>query len=351
MMNKLFSRGSDALAMAAIDSGLKFYAGYPITPQNDIPEFLSRELPKVGGTFVQAESEVASINMLLGASSCGFRVMTSSSSPGISLMQEGISYLAGSELPAVIVNVSRWGPGLGGIGASQGDYHQATKGGGHGDYFIPVFAPYSVQEMYDLTVKAFDVADKYRTPALILADVMISLMRETLIRRYPEGIKPPEKSWAFGERKGERQKIIKSLYLKGNELEVHNWKLHKKFEEMKKNEILFDKYLCDDADIIIVAFGMVARVARSTIELARENGLKLGLFRPISLVPYPEEELFSLTKTCKNFFVIEMNTGQMLYDVMRILGRNVNIRFYGKPSSYVPTPDDLFNKAKELFNI
>jgi len=350
-MNKLFSRGSDALAMAAIDSGLKFYAGYPITPQNDIPEFLSRELPKAGGIFVQAESEIASINMLLGASSCGFRVMTSSSSPGISLMQEGISYLAGSELPAVIVNVTRWGPGLGGIGASQGDYHQATKGGGHGDYFTPVFAPYSVQEMYDLTIKAFETADKYRTPTLVLADVMISLMKETLVRRYPEGVSLPEKSWAFREKKEGKQKIIKSLYLKGNDLEVHNWKLYKKFEEMKKNEVMYESYQCDDADIIIVAFGMVARVVRSTVELARENGVKLGLFRPISLVPYPEEELFSHTKTCKNFFVVEMNTGQMLYDVMRILGKDVNIKFYGKPSSYVPTPDELFQKTKELFKI
>ncbi len=350
-MNKIFTRGSDALAMAAIDSGLKFYAGYPITPQNDIPEYLSHELPKVGGVFLQAESEVASINMLLGASSCGFRVMTSSSSPGISLMQEGISYLAGSELPAVIVNVSRWGPGLGGIGASQGDYHQATKGGGHGDYFAPVFAPYSVQEMYDLTVKAFDVADKYRTPTLILADVMVSLMRETLVRHHTKNHAQPDKPWTFKEKMESNQKIIKSLYLKGNELEIHNWKLYKKFEEMKKHEVMYDSYFCDDADIIIVAFGMVARVARTTIELAREQGLKLGLFRPISLVPYPEDELFSLTKTCKNFFVIEMNTGQMLYDVMRILGKDVNIKFYGKPSSYVPNPEDLLNKTKELFNL
>lgn len=348
-MKKIFSRGADALAMAAIDSGLKFYAGYPITPQNDIPEFLSRELPKVGGVFVQAESEIASINMLLGASSCGFRVMTSSSSPGISLMQEGISYLAGCELPAVIVNVTRWGPGLGGIGASQGDYHQATKGGGHGDYFTPVLAPYSVQEMYDLTVKAFDIADKYRTPTIILSDVMVSLMKETLIRRYPNGVELPEKDWAFKEKKGDKQKIIKSLYLKNNELELHNWKLYKKFEEMKKNEVIYECYECDDAEIIIVAFGMVARVARSTVDLARESGLKLGLFRPITLVPYPEEALFSLTGKCKNFFVIEMNTGQMLYDVMRILGKEVNIRFYGKPSSYVPTPEELFNKTKELF--
>lgn len=349
-MNKIFARGSDAIGMAAIDSGLKFYAGYPITPQNDIPEFLSRELPKVGGTFVQAESEVAAINMLLGASSCGFRVMTSSSSPGISLMQEGISYLAGAELPALIVNVTRWGPGLGGIGASQGDYHQATKGGGHGDYFTPVFAPYSVQEMYDLTVKAFEVADKYRTPTLILTDVMTSLMKETLLRRYPEGINISDKKWAFKERM-DKQKIIKSLYLKGNELENHNWKLYKKFEEMKKNEVLYDCYECEDADIIIVAFGMVARVARSTIDLARERGIKLGLFRPISLVPYPEDELFSFTKRCKNFFVIEMNLGQMVYDVMRVVGRDVNVKFYGKPSSYVPTPEDLLQKTKELFKI
>ncbi len=350
-MSKIFIRGSEALSMAAIDSGLRFYAGYPITPQNDIPEFLSRELPKVGGSFVQAESEIGAINMLLGASACGMRVMTSSSSPGISLMQEGISYLAGSELPAVIVNVTRWGPGLGGIGASQGDYHQATKGGGHGDYFTPVYAPYSIQEMYDLTVKAFEVADKYRTPALILTDVMISLMKETLIRRFPEGVSIPDKPWAFKEKMEDKQKIIKSLYLKGNDLENHNWKLYRKFEEMKKSEVMHDCYHCNDADIIIVAFGMVARVARSTVDIARERGIKLGLFRPITLVPYPEEELSRLAKKCKNFIVIEMNLGQMLYDVIRIVGRDLNVKFYGKPSSYVPNPEHLFEKTMELFNL
>jgi 2-oxoglutarate ferredoxin oxidoreductase subunit alpha len=346
-MDKLFLRGSEALALGAIDAGLKFYAGYPITPQNDIPEFLARELPKTGGRFIQAESEVAAINILLGASSCGVRVMTSSSSPGISLMQEGISYLAGSELPAVIINVSRWGPGLGGIGASQGDYHQATKGGGHGDYFTPVLAPDSVQEMYDLTFKSFELADKYRTPAIVLADVMISLMKEPLSRKHKAGVTLPEKSWAFGSAKGDRQKIIKSLYLKGNDLEHHNWKLHDKFVQMQKEDRIADIYRCDDAEIIIVAFGMVARIAKSTVELARERGIKAGLFRPVSLIPYPEPELEMLTKNCRNFIVIEMNTGQMVYDVMRIVGKDVKLSFYGKPSSYAPTPEELFSKLKE----
>jgi 2-oxoglutarate ferredoxin oxidoreductase subunit alpha len=347
MMEKLFLRGSEALALGAIDASLKFYAGYPITPQNDIPEFLSRELPKVGGKFVQAESEVASINMLLGASSCGLRVMTSSSSPGISLMQEGISYLAGSELPAVIVNVMRWGPGLGGIGASQGDYHQATKGGGHGDYFVPVFAPYSAQEMYDLIIKAFEVADNYRTPTMILVDVMISLMKEKVIRRYEKGLKVQEKSWAFGSKKDGQQKIIKSLYLKGNDLEKHNWKLYEKYKRMCEKEVLYEKYMCEDAEIIFIGFGMIARIGKSAVEFAREKGIKAGLFRPISLMPFPEEELEKLTESCKEFIVVEMNTGQMVHDIKRILGKNVNIGFYGKPSSYAPTPEELYFKIKE----
>lgn len=346
-MDKLFLRGSEALALGAIDAGLKFYAGYPITPQNDIPEFLSRELQKAGGRFIQAESEIASINMLLGASSCGIRVLTSSSGPGISLMQEGISYLAGSELPAVIVNVMRWGPGLGGIGASQGDYHQATKGGGHGDYFMPVLAPYSVQEMYDLTVRAFDLADKHRAPAMILADVMVSLMKEPVLRRNKDGTKLPEKPWAFGKSKEEKQKIIKSLYLKGNDLERHNWKLHQKFVKMQEEDRLADIYRCEDADIIVVAFGMVARVAKSAVDTARERGIKAGLFRPVTLVPYPEPELEKLALRCKNFIVMEMNTGQMVHDVKRIVGKGAEMSFYGKPSSYVPTPEELFSKIKE----
>lgn len=346
-MEKLFLRGSEALALGAMDASLKFYAGYPITPQNDISEYLSRELPKVAGKFIQAESEVAAINMLLGASACGVRAMTSSSSPGISLMQEGISYLAGSELPAVIVNVMRWGPGLGGIGASQGDYFQVTKGGGHGDYFTPVLAPYSAQEMYDLIIHAFDLADTYRTPAIILADVMVSLMKEKVLRKHDKGTKAPEKTWAFGSTKENEQKIIKSLYLKGNDLERHNWKLYDKFKKMQQKETMYEKYFCDDADVIIVGFGMVARIAKSTVDLARESGLRVGLFRPITLVPFPEKKLQELSSKCKNFVVIEMNTGQMLYDIERILGKNVDISFYGKPSSYAPTPEELFNKIKE----
>ncbi|MCX7769452.1 MAG: 3-methyl-2-oxobutanoate dehydrogenase subunit VorB [Proteobacteria bacterium] len=347
MMEKLFLRGSESLALGAIDASLKFYAGYPITPQNDIPEFLSKELPKVGGKFVQAESEVAKINMLLGASACGIRVMTSSSSPGISLMQEGISYLAGSELPAVIVNVMRWGPGLGGIGASQGDYHQATKGGGHGDYFVPVFAPYSAQEMYDLIIKAFDVADEYRTPAMILVDVMISLMKEKVLRRYDKGIKVKEKKWAFGSKKEGDQKIIKSLYLKGNDLERHNWKLYEKYQKMCQKEVLYEAYLCDDAEIILIGFGMIARIGKSAVDLARERGIKAGLFRPISLIPFPERELENLSTKCENFLVVEMNTGQMVHDIKRVVGKDHNIGFYGKPSSYAPNPEELYLKIKE----
>lgn len=346
-MKKSFSRGNDALAVGALDAGLAFYSGYPITPQNEIPEFLSAELPKRGGVFVQAESELAAVNMLIGASSCGVRCMTTSSSPGISLMQEGISFLAGSELPSVIVNVCRWGPGLGGIGPSQGDYNQAVKGGGHGDYFAPVLAPYSVQEMYDLVGKAFDLADKYRTPAFVLSDAMIGLMKEPYTRHKPEPIKRDLPDWAIGDRARGDQKIVKSLFLKGNFLEKLNWKLYEKHQQMIREDVLFENYRCDDAEIIIVAFGMMARIARSVVDAGRDAGLRIGLFRPITLRPWPEKQLEATTAHCRNYMVMEMNTGQMVDDVRRVLGKDVNIGFYGKPSAYPPTPDELLASVKE----
>ena len=255
MEKRLFIKGNEALALGAIKAGCRYYFGYPITPQNEIPEYFSHALAKVEGCFIQAESEVASINMLLGASAAGARAMTSSSSPGISLMQEGISYLAGSELPAVIVNIMRSGPGLGGISASQGDYFQATRGGGHGDYRTIVLAPYSVQEMHDLTFLAFDLADKYRNPAVILGDAVLGQMQETMIERKYHAEELPSKDWTLTGASGRKPRLIKSLYLKEGEMERHNWKLFEKYQRMKKEEVRYEVSWVEDADLIIAAFG------------------------------------------------------------------------------------------------
>jgi len=255
---RLFIKGNEALAQGAIKAGCRFYFGYPITPQNDIPEFLSKQLARVEGCFIQAESEVASINMLLGASAAGARAMTSSSSPGISLMQEGISYLAGSELPAVIVNITRSGPGLGGISASQGDYFQATRGGGHGDYRTLVLAPHSVQEMHDLTLVAFDLADKYRNPVVILGDAVLGQMQETMIDRAYRPMELSPKDWTLTGAAGRKPRLVKSLYLKEGEMERHNWKLFEKYQQMKEEEVRYEASLEEDAQLIVVAFGTTA---------------------------------------------------------------------------------------------
>ena len=260
MEKRLFLRGNEALAIGAIKAGCRYYFGYPITPQNDIPEFFSKRLPEAEGCFIQAESEIASINMLLGASAAGARAMTSSSSPGISLMQEGISYMAGSELPGVIVNISRSGPGLGGISGSQGDYFQATRGGGHGDYRTIVLAPHSVQEMHDLALLAFDLADKYRNPVVILADAILGQMQETMTDREYQPMKLPPKDWILTGASGRKPRLIKSLYLKEGEMEQHNWKLFEKYRRMEE-EILYESWEVNDADMVMVAFGTPARVA------------------------------------------------------------------------------------------
>ncbi len=294
----------------AIKAGCRYYFGYPITPQNDIPEFFSKHLPKVEGCFIQAESEIASINMLLGAAAAGARAMTSSSSPGISLMQEGISYMAGSELPGVIVNIMRSGPGLGGISASQGDYFQATRGGGHGDYRTIVLAPHSVQEMHDLTFLAFDLADKYRNPVIILADAVLGQMQESMVERTLLPMPLPAKDWALTGASRRKPRLIKSLYLKEGEMERHNWKLFAKYQQMKQEEVRFETQKIEDAELIIVAFGTAARVSKSAVQIARTAGLKVGLFRPITLFPFPEEPLAHIAQAGKKFLAVEMNTGQ-----------------------------------------
>jgi 2-oxoglutarate ferredoxin oxidoreductase subunit alpha len=348
---KLLAKGNEAIAMAAIDSGCLLYFGYPITPQNDIPEYLSKHLPALGGQFIQAESEIASINLLLGASSTGARAMTSSSSPGISLMQEGISYLAGSELPGLIVNISRSGPGLGGISPSQGDYFQATRGGGHGDYRMIVLAPSTVQEMYDLTCLAFDLSDKYRNPAMILGDALIGQMKEPLIRQTCKKMDLPPKDWALRGAEGRKPNRIKSLYLQDGELSEHNWKLYEKYEQMKKEEVRFETFYAEGAKLIIAAFGSMARVSKTSMEMAREEGMKVGLFRPITIFPFPQKALFALSQKVKPFLTVELNTGQMVEDVKLSVDRDAQVYFYGRPPGSLPSPDEVLEEIKKVYGI
>jgi 2-oxoglutarate/2-oxoacid ferredoxin oxidoreductase subunit alpha len=348
---KILAKGNEAIAMGAIDSGCLLYFGYPITPQNDIPEFLSKHLPPLGGEFIQAESEIASINLLLGASATGARGMTSSSSPGISLMQEGISYMAGSELPCLVVNISRSGPGLGGISPSQGDYFQATRGGGHGDYRMIVLAPSTVQEMYDLTCLAFDLADKYRNPAMILGDALIGQMKEPLLRKRPETMDLPPKEWALTGAEGRSPNRIKSLYLQDGELSEHNWKLFQKYEQMKKEEVRFEAFRIEDAQLIIAAFGSMARISKTSVELARDQGMKVGLFRPITLFPFPGEALFEISLTTKSFLTVELNTGQMVEDVKLSVNREAQVYFYGRPPGSLPSPEEVLEEIRKVYGM
>ena len=351
MSKRMFVKGNEAVAIAAIEAGCRYYFGYPITPQSEIPEYLSRELPKLGGEFIQAESEVASINMLLGASATGVRAMTSSSGPGISLKQEGISYMAGSELPGVIVDISRSGPGLGGIDASQADYFQAVKGGGHGGYHIVVLAPCSVQEMYDLTMLAFDLADRYRIPAMVLADSVIGQMKEPLVPHARPDTVLPVKDWAVRGKGNGEQRVVKSLFLGDGELEAHNWKLHARYGVLKEKESRWEEFQTADAELLVTAFGSAARIAKTAIMMAREEGLKVGLLRPITLFPFPEKAYAALTEQCRKVLDIELNTGQMIEDVRLSVARDTEIFFYGRPpgAGSLPTPEELFEQIKKHY--
>lgn len=351
MTKRLLVKGNEAVGMAAIEAGCRYYFGYPITPQSDIPEYLSRELPGLGGEFIQAESEIASINMLLGAAATGVRAMTSSSSPGISLKQEGISYMAGAELPGVIVNVSRSGPGLGGIDASQADYFQSVKGGGHGGYHIIVLAPSSVQEMYDLTLLAFDLADLYRMPAMVLADSVVGQMKEPLIPHPRPARELPAKEWAVRGKGDGDQRVVKSLFLGAGELEAHNWKLYRKYEELKERECLWESYLTEDAELLVAAFGSTARIAKTAIAMARDEGLRVGLLRPITLFPFPAEAFRSATARCRKVIVMELNTGQMVEDVRLSVDRDASVAFYGRPpgAGSLPTPEELCEQIRRNY--
>lgn len=352
MSTKLFVKGNEAVAMAAIEAGCRYYFGYPITPQSDIPEYLSRELPRLGGEFIQAESEVAAINMLLGASAAGVRCMTSSSGPGISLKQEGISYMSGSELPGVIVDIMRQGPGLGGIDASQADYWQATRGGGHGGYRIIVLAPASVQEMYDLTMLAFDLSDTYRIPAMVLADSVIGQMKESVVANPRPKLDLPAKDWAVrGRADGETQNVVKSLKLGDGEMEAFHWKMHARYQELADKECRWEEVLTDDAEMVVTAFGSVARIARTAVEMARDEGMKVGLLRPITLFPFPRQAYAELTGRCKRLLDIELSTGQMIDDVRLSVARDAEVLFYGRPpgAGSLPTPEELYEQIAKNY--
>jgi len=346
---RVLIKGNDAICKGAIKAGCLYYFGYPITPQNEIPEYMSRTLPGLGGEYVQAESELASINMVLGASALGVRAMTSSSSPGISLMQEGLSYLAGQELPAVVVNIVRCGPGLGGISASQGDYFQAVKGGGHGDYRLIVLAPASVQEMYDHTILAFHLADRYRNPVMVLADAILGQMLEP-ITETDEVPPEPAKPWVLTGAKGRPMRFLKSLYLKEGELEAHNHMLQDKYREIQKKETRFEEVQVEDAAFVVVAFGSAVRIARTAVTRAREKGLKVGMFRPVTVYPFPSERLGELSEKVKNFLVVEMNTGQMVEDVRLGVAGDTTVHFYGRPGGGIPTPVEVLQEIEKKYN-
>ncbi len=349
MAETILMKGNEAVAEAAIRGGCRFFFGYPITPQSEVPEYVSRRLPEVGGVFLQAESEVAAINMVYGAGGAGARVMTSSSSPGISLKQEGISYIAGAEIPCVIVNMVRGGPGLGTIQPAQSDYFQATKGGGHGDYRILVFAPASVQEMVDLTIESFDLADKYRNPVMIMGDGILGQMMEPV--RFPDGPdRPnPEKPWATTGKRGRKKvNLISSLNIEPEKMEEHNWKLHRKYREMEKNEVRFETDDVDGADVIIVAYGTTARVARSAIRKAAERGYRVGLLRPITLWPFPYAPLRELAPRVKAFLVVEMSTGQMVDDVKIGVEGKAPVCFHGRPGGMIPDPEGIVQEIDRI---
>jgi 2-oxoglutarate/2-oxoacid ferredoxin oxidoreductase subunit alpha len=352
LSKRLFVKGNEAVAMAAVEAGCRYYFGYPITPQSDIPEYLSRVLPGLGGEFIQAESEIASINMLLGASATGVRAMTSSSGPGISLKQEGISYMAGSELPGVIVDICRQGPGLGGIDASQADYFQAVKGGGHGGYHIIVLAPASVQEMYDLTMLAFDLSDIYRIPAMVFADAVIGQMKEAIIPHPRPETALPEKDWVVrGKQEGTEQRVVKSLKLGDGEMEAFHWKMHDRYRELQQKEARWEELETEDATLVVTAFGSAARIARSSVMMAREEGMKVGLLRPITLFPFPVKAYQDLTSRCCRLLDVELNTGQMIEDVRLSVNPGTETFFYGRPpgAGSLPTPEELFEQIRKHY--
>ncbi|MDY6030598.1 MAG: 3-methyl-2-oxobutanoate dehydrogenase subunit VorB [Treponemataceae bacterium] len=349
MANKILMKGNEAIGEAAILAGCRYYFAYPITPQNEIPAYLSKRMPQIGGTFLQAESELAAINMVMGASAAGARCMTSSSSPGISLKQEGISYISGAQLPAVVINMMRGGPGLGNIAGAQGDYFQATRGGGNGDYHVVVIAPGTVQELADYTVKAFEIADKYRVVVMLLGDGYLGQMAEPCV--LPEEVKEfPAKPWALTGKTADRDNnIIMSLKLgKGDDyLNGHVKHLFENYKKIEENETLYENYMCDDADFVLCAYGTASRVCKKAVKVLRDQGIKAGLFRPITLWPFPGKQLESACKNAKKVLTVEMSMGQMVQDVKLNSGLKVSdVDFYGEPGGLIPKVDVIVEKVK-----
>ncbi len=351
MGEKLLMKGNEVIAEAALRAGCKHYFGYPITPQTEIAHYMAKKMPEVGGTFVQAESEIAAINMVYGAASAGVRVMTSSSSPGISLKQEGISYAAGAELPAVIVNIVRCGPGLGGILPAQCDYFQAVKGGGHGDYKMVVLAPSSIQELYELTVEAFNISDKYRQLTMIMGDGVLGQMMEAVEFKDQENIVKVDKPWATtGTGLKREHNTIQSIYIQPEVLEDHNKKLQAKYKVIEENEVRVESYNCENADIIVTAFGTTARIVNNVIKMARKEGINVGLIRPITLWPFPVKEFEKYAEVPKAFLSVELNAGQMVEDVRLAVNGKKPVYFYGRMGGMIPTQQEILDQIKQILN-
>ena len=347
-MAKILLHGTEAICEGAIRNGCRAFFGYPITPQNEVPEYRSVKMPEIGGVFVQAESEIAAINMVYGAAGSGVRSMTSSSSPGISLKQEGISYIACAKIPCVIVNIMRAGPGLGGILPAQGDYFQAVKGGGHGDYRLIVLAPASVQEACDLTYLAFDLSDKYRVPAMILGDGMIGQLMEPVELPPMRALSDiPEKDWATDGAFGEKRRILNSLLIDPDTLEPHVQAMQKTYAEIAQNETRCETYLCEDAEIVLTAYGTVGRIAKSAVDALRKAGVKAGLIRPITLFPFPAEAYRAAANTAKAFLTVELSLGQMVEDVELAVGGKKPVYFFGRQGGNVMTEEEILDAAKE----
>lgn len=350
MADKVLMKGNEAIAEAAIIAGCRHYFGYPITPQTEVAAYMAKKMPKIGGCFLQAESEIAAINMVYGVSSTGKRVMTSSSSPGISLKGEGLSYLAGSDLPALVVNVQRGGPGLGGIQPSQSDYFQATRGGGHGDYHMIVLAPASVQEMAELTVKGFDLADKYRITSMILADGTMGQMMEPVSLDFD--IKPSEdKPWATTGTKMEREhNIVNSLSLVPEELEMLNLNRYERYKVIEENETMYEEYMVEDADIVIAAFGIAARVSKNAVNEARKQGIKVGLIRPITLWPFPKAPFEKAAEHAKAFISVELSMGQMIEDVKLATNCKRPVTLCNRVGGMIPSPEQVLKAIIDVNN-
>ena len=348
MSEKVLMKGNEAIAEAAIRAGCRHYFGYPITPQTELAAYMAKRMPKIGGTFLQAESEIAAINMVYGVASTGLRVMTSSSSPGVSLKQEGISYIAGADLPALIVNVQRGGPGLGGIQPSQSDYFQATKGGGHGDYHLIVLAPASVQEMADLTAKCFELADKYRMPSMLLADGTMGQMMEPVLLPEESNV-TVEKPWALTGTKMQREhNIVNSLYLKPEELEKTNFDRYEKYKLIEENEVMYEEYMMEDAEVCVVAFGIAARVSKNAVVEARKQGIKAGLLRPITPWPFPTKAVKQAAEHCKGFVSVELSMGQMIEDIKLASDCARPVELCNRAGGMIPSPEQVLASIKNI---